>query len=214
MVFSRDGGSLFVADSDSTILEWDVSGRHGRKAGSMSRERLDILWRTLAETPDKAYPAVWEMLDHPAESVGFLRSKISPVLPAEEKRVRQLLGRLDSDSFPEREEAEGRLLALGEPALPFLRQALKDRPSREVRGRVGRVVEALSGAPSPDQLRFLRVLPVLEGSNRAEADEHLRRLAGGDPSPLLTRAAKAAWQRRQGGSRLPTPAGKPAGIAP
>ncbi|HWG46370.1 MAG TPA: hypothetical protein VN688_26645 [Gemmataceae bacterium] len=44
---------------------------------------------------------------------------------------------------------------------------------------------------------MLRALAVLEWSDRAEAGEHLRRLAEGAPSASLTQAAKAAWQRRK-----------------
>jgi RNA polymerase sigma factor (sigma-70 family) len=195
-VFSRDGRFLFVANSDSTILEWDVSGRRGRKTDAPSKDRLNGLWRTLTETPDKAYPAVWEMLDHATESVPFLKDKLSPVEPIQEKRVRQLLDRLDSESFPEREEASRQLRALGEQAVPLLRQALKERLALETKKRIEGVIEALTAGPSPEQLRLLRALAVLEWSDLAEADEHLRRLADGAPSASLTRAAKAALRRR------------------
>jgi hypothetical protein len=197
MVFSREGRSLFVANSDSTILEWDVSGRqaNGRRQPAdeaPNKDRLKDLWRMLAETPDKAYPAVWEMLDHPAEAVPFLKDKLSPIKPIEEKRVRQLLGRLDVESFAEREEASRQLLALGEQVVPMLRQALKDKPSLEARKRIEKMVEEQTRIRSPEQQRLLRALAVLEWSG---ADEHLRTLAGGAPSAALTRAAKAALRR-------------------
>ncbi|MHB1425170.1 MAG: sigma-70 family RNA polymerase sigma factor [Gemmataceae bacterium] len=196
MVFSRDGRSLFVANSDSTILEWDVAGRFGKKSEMLNRDRLNVLWRTLAETPDKAYAAVWELLDHPAESVPFLIGKLSPVQPIEERRVRQLLDKLDAESFAEREEASRQLLARGEQTLPLLRQTLKERLTLETKKRIEGLIESLSRGPTPEQLRLLRALAVLEWSDRPEAKEHLRRLADGAPSATLTRSAKAAWQRR------------------
>lgn len=201
MVFSRNGRSLFVANSDSTILEWDVANRwkNGQRSPAdetLNRDRLNVLWRTLSETPDKAYPAVWELLDHPAESVPFLIDKLSPVKPVEEKRVRKLLVQLDSESFAEREEANRQLMALGEQVVPLLHQTLKERLSLEVRKRVEGVLEALKRAPTSEQLRLLRALAVLEWSNRPEAVDHLRRLADGAPSALLTQTAKAAWRRR------------------
>ncbi|MHB1425169.1 MAG: hypothetical protein ACYC3I_18515 [Gemmataceae bacterium] len=195
MVFSREGRSLFVANSNSTILEWDVSGRFGKKTESPNRDRLNVLWRTLAETPDKAYAAVWELLDHPAESVPFLIGKLSPVQPIEERRVRKLVERLDAESFAEREDANRQLLALGEQTLPLLKQALKDGPSLETKKRLEGLIESLSRGPTPEQLRLLRALAVLEWSGRAEAKEHLRRLAGGAPSATLTRAARSAGKR-------------------
>lgn len=197
IIFSRDGRSLFVSNSDTTILEWDVSGRFGRKTEVPNTDRLNVLWRTLIESPNKAYPAVWEMLDHPAASVPFLIDKVSPVKPVEEKRVRQLLAQLDSESFAEREEAGHKLVALGEQIVPMLRQVLKERLTLEVRKRVEGIIESLNRGPTSEQLRLLRAVAVLEGSSRPEAAEHLRRLAGGAPSASLTRAAKAAWQRRK-----------------
>jgi hypothetical protein len=154
-----------------------------------------VLWRSLVETPDKAYPAVWEMLEHPALSVPFLIDKIAPIQPVEEKQVRQLLAQLDADSFDEREEASRQLLARGEEFLPMLRQALNDRPTLEVKKRLQGILESLSRVPTADQLRMLRALAVLEWSSRPEAVEHLQRLADGVPSASLTRAAKAARRR-------------------
>lgn len=202
MVFSRDGRSLFVADSDSTILEWDVSGdaASGRRepaAKNLNSDRLNELWQKLAATPNKAYPAVWELLDRPAEAAPFLIAKLAPVQPVEEKRVRQLLVRLDSESFAQREQASRQLLALGEQIVPMLRQALTDDPSVEAKRRIEGAIESLRRTPAPDQLRSLRALAGLEWIGRPEAVEHLRRLAGGAPAASLTQAAKAAWQRRK-----------------
>jgi RNA polymerase sigma factor (sigma-70 family) len=197
MVFSHAGRSLFVGNSDSTILEWDVSGRFGPKGESPNRERLNVLWQTLAETPDKAYPGMWEMLDHPTQSLPFLKERIPPVKPAEEDQIRQQLARLDSDSFTAREKATRQLDSLGEQFLPLLRQTLQDHPALETKKRVEGVLESLGRGPSMENLRLLRALAVLEWSDPAEAGAHLRRLAEGAPSASLTHAAKAAWQRRK-----------------
>jgi hypothetical protein len=196
MVFSRDGRSLFVAERDSTILEWDVSGRHGQKSAPPDRARLNALWQTLAQTPDRAYPAVWEILDHPSESVAFLKDKLAPVPPVETKRVRQLLVRLDSESFAEREEANRQLLTLGEPAAPVLRQVLKEKPSLEMKTRIEKILEEWTRGSSPERQRQLRAVAVLEWSGLPRAEDHLRRLAGGDPSASLTQASRTALRRR------------------
>lgn len=202
MLFSRDGRSLFVANNDSTILEWDVSGRqtNGRRqpaSSSINEDRLNVLWRALAETPDKAYPAVWEMLDHPKESIIFLINKVSQIGPMEEKRLLQLLAQLDSASFAEREEASRQLLLLGEQFLPMLHHALTDHPSLEMKKRLEGILESLSRGPTAEQLRLLRAVAVLEWSAQPEADSHLRRVAAGVPSASLTQAAKAALRRRE-----------------
>jgi RNA polymerase sigma factor (sigma-70 family) len=195
LVFSRDGRSLFIANKDTTILEWDVSGHAGRKVEALMTGRLDALWQALREAPDKAYPAAWEMLDHRNEAVRFLQAKLVPLKPVEAKRVRELLDRLDADSFEEREEANRQLLALGEGAVPALRRALEDKVSPEAKRRLEGILAQLTAGPSLEQQRLLRALAVLEWSGLAEVDEVLQRLAAGDPAMRLTQAAKAALQR-------------------
>ncbi|HZV07761.1 MAG TPA: WD40 repeat domain-containing protein [Gemmataceae bacterium] len=182
MVFSRDGRSLFVSNRDSTILEWDVSGRLRKKTETPNADRLSVLWRTLADTPEIAYPVVWEMLDHPAVSVPFLIGKLSPAKPIDVRRVRQLLGRLDAELFAEREEASRQILALGERTLHVLRRVLQDKPSLETRKRIEEIIQSLNRGPTSEQLRLLRALTVLEWSGSPSAGEHLKRLANGDPS--------------------------------
>jgi hypothetical protein len=110
--------------------------------------------------------------------------------------VRQLLARLDSESFAEREEANRQLLAVGELVVPVLRQALQEKLSLEMKTRIEKILEEWTRDPSPEQQRQLRALAVLEWSGLPQAEDHLRRLAGGDASASLTRASKAALQRR------------------
>ncbi|HZV07763.1 MAG TPA: sigma-70 family RNA polymerase sigma factor [Gemmataceae bacterium] len=196
MIFSRDGRSLFVSNSDSTILQWDISGRFGHEDKIPNRDRLNVLWRTLAEAPDKAYSSAWELLDLATESVPYLIDKLTPNKPIDELRVRRLLGQLDAESFAEREEASRQLLALGEQTLPVLRKALKDKPALETKKRIEGVIESLSRGPTPEQLRLLRALAVLEWSDLPSAREHLKRLAEGDQAARITCAAKQARQRR------------------
>lgn len=202
VTFSPDNRSLFASYEDSTILEWDVFGRQlndppPQVSKTINEGRLNTLWRKLAESPDAAYAAVWEMLDHPAESVPFLIDRIAPIPPLDEKRVRQLLAELDSESFAEREKASRQLQAFGERVKPFVRQALKARSSLEMKRRLERILAAPPRSLTPEQQRQLRAMAVLEWSNRPEAAEHLRRLAVGDPSATLTRMARVALQRQK-----------------
>jgi WD40 repeat protein len=198
VVISRDGRSVFVANSDSTILEWDVSGRHNKKTEPLLEGRLDNLWHALTETPDKAYPALWELESHPKEAVQFLKTKMTAILAANEKEVRKLLAQLDADSFQEREQASRKLSEIGEPALAILRKALKEELSNEAKTRVEKIVQTLSADLTPDQHRLLRALAVLEWMCLPEADELLHKLAEGEVSARLTKAAKEAVKRRLG----------------
>jgi hypothetical protein len=193
LVFSRDGRSVFVAYPDSTILEWAVAER--RAAAASSDARRDELWRMLAD-PEAGYAAAWELLDHPAEAVALLKTKVAPAVPPDAAAIRALVRQLGSDVFREREAAEKKLISLGEAAVPTLREAMAGDLSAEGKERGEKVIAAVSGGLTADQLRQRRAVAVLEWSERPAADEWLRKLAAGDPAARLTKDARAAAERR------------------
>jgi hypothetical protein len=198
LAVAPDGRSVFVAYTDSTILEWDVAGRAG-PTPAPTAAHLDELWRTLGD-PEKGYGAAWELLDHPADGVALIRSKLAPAAPPDAAAIRELVGKLGSDVFREREDAARRLVAFGESALPFLREAATGKLSAEGKERAEKVIAALSGGFTADQLRARRAVAVLEWSGRADAGEHLRKLATGEPSARLTTEVRAALLRRERGA--------------
>src|SRR5262249_59686824 len=98
---ARDGQSVFVAYLDSPILEWDVSGRFGKMSPAPTAARVDELWQDLADPAGKGYSAVWELLEHPADGVALIRSKLAPAGPPDTRAIRDLVGKLGSGPFPE-----------------------------------------------------------------------------------------------------------------
>jgi hypothetical protein len=182
---------VFVAYTDSTILEWDVAGQ--TKSPGPTAARLDELWRTLGD-PEKGYAAAWELLDHPAEAVAFLKTKLAPAVPPDTAAIRALVRQLGSDVFRVREAAEKKLVTLGESAVPAIREALAGDLSAEGKERAEKVIAALGGGLTAEQLRQRRAVAVLEWSE--QADELLRKLAAGDPTARLTKDARAAAERR------------------
>jgi RNA polymerase sigma factor (sigma-70 family) len=194
LVFSRGGRSVFVAYPDSTILEWAVAG--GRVAAASSDARRDELWRILAD-PESGYEAAWELLDQPAEAVAFLKTKLAPAVPPDAAAIRALVRQLGSDVFREREAAEKKLAALGESAVPVIREALAGDLSAEGKERAEKVIASLSGGPTTGQLQQRRAVAVLEWSDRPEADVWLQKLAAGDPADRLTKEARAVAERRR-----------------
>jgi RNA polymerase sigma factor (sigma-70 family) len=190
------GRSVFAAYLDSTILEWDVAGRSGKRPVPTAA-RLDELWQELGDpSGSKGYTAAWELLDHPTVAVALLKSKLAPAVAPEPALVRELVGKLGSDSFREREEAGKKLIALGESVLPILREAAGGKRSAEVKERLDKVIASLSGVRTPDQVRERRAIAVLEWSGLPEADEYLRKLAAGAVEARRTIEAKGALGRR------------------
>jgi carboxyl-terminal processing protease len=80
--------------------------------------------------------------------------------PDEPPRIAQLIARLGSDDFDERERATQALAAVGKPALAALRRAAAEHPDVEVRRRAARLVAALDppGPSDPDAEEFARRL--------------------------------------------------------
>jgi hypothetical protein len=97
-----------------------------------------------------------------------------------------------------REKATQELDALGETAVDACRKALQGNPSIESRRRLERLLSKQireTGRPSPERLRILRALEVLERAGTVEARQFLTNLAKGASGAWLTREATAALER-------------------
>jgi hypothetical protein len=108
--------------------------------------------------------------------------------------TRKLLADLDGDSFEAREAAVKRLKELGLQAEPALRAALQAKPSLEQKRRIEALLAELVVVPppTPEELRQLRAVIVLERIDSPEARHLLEELAKGPQSARLTRQAMAA----------------------
>lgn len=73
------------------------------------------------------------------------------------ERVRALVGKLGRPERAVREAATRELIALGEPALPIVRDATRD-DDPEVRGRAERVLEAYRAAPRDESHELTRAI--------------------------------------------------------
>jgi hypothetical protein len=123
---------------------------------------------------------------------------LKPVPIGDDKQIASLIADLDSDKFPTRQRAARELDRLGESVLGACEAALAGNPSAEARRRL----EALQGKytdqgrnPTPERLRALRALEVLELCGSTEARAVLRVLAQGARGAALTQHAKAALDR-------------------
>src|ERR1041384_6643600 len=54
----------------------------------------------------------------------------------DETKIKDLIQKLDDDSFEAREQAEKDLVAIGEPAIPFLKKAIEEADQRKDRGEL------------------------------------------------------------------------------
>ena len=179
---------------------WDVSGVLREEHHSSARlrsEDLRELWSDLAgDDAPRAFRAVRQLALLPEQSFPFLKKHLRPDPPVDHRRIAQLIADLDNDRFEVREKATIELIRLGKSAEPALRQTLKNPASAEVRLRAERVLGELNPSRlSPDLLRALRALEVLERIGTPEARKVIDSLAKGSTHPRVQEEAKASLAR-------------------
>lgn len=199
LAFSPDGTKLVSGQSDSTALVWDVSAaRRKLPSKSLTAKDLKRLWMALrdADAP-KAHGALWVLVAAPDQAVPFLQEHLHPVPRVSAERLHRLIGDLDADQFPRREEASRELAKLGIEAESPLHNTLKGKPSLEMRRRIETLLsnQACQAETTPDSLRHLRAIQVLEQIGSAQARQILGSLAQGAPAEPATRDAAAAKAR-------------------
>src|SRR5262249_17398829 len=142
-----------------------------------------------------AYPSLWQFVG--AEHVvPFFREQLRPVGAVSEERVTRLIADLQEKQFAVRSRAFKELDQLDHLAEPALRRALAGRPSLEARRRMELLLEEWQEPTrSPDRLRVLRALLVLEYIGSADARQLLRELAAGVLEAWLTQQARASLER-------------------
>lgn len=196
LAFSADGRRLASAGDDTSALVWSVTGRQ-RPDVALDRQRLEALWGDLAGADAaRAWRAVCTLAAAPELTLPWVRKHLRPASAAGTRRIARLVADLDGAEFAARQQAARELERLGGLAEPALRQALDGRPSAEVRRQAERLLANLGGpVRSPEVLRGLRAVEVLEHIGTVEARRELERLAREAPAGRLRKEARAAVGR-------------------
>jgi hypothetical protein len=216
--FSPDGKTLFTGSRDQTVKLWEVATKQERLTLSLaaaqeqkapnaahgktdlSAQELDALWTELGsrEAP-KAYQSLRALVRASGRAVSLIEKNLRPALALDaqqQKRVQELIVRLDHDAFAERAKATAELESLGEAAISALRKAYSDPSSAEARMRIGRLLEkGKNPTSSTEGLRALRAVEVLEHIGTPEARKALATLASGKTDSPITQEAQAALGR-------------------
>jgi len=196
--FAPDGKSLAVGYADSTILVWDLACDNAAAGSSHdpTTRDLDAWWADLASTDaSKAYSAIWMLVATPHQSVPYLRSHVAPAAALPQEKLRALINDLDHAKFSQRESAARDLADLEERAFPALEEALRANPSPEKRKRIESLLAAQRIVRSPDRLRELRAVEVLEHIGTPEAKAVVETITRGASESRLTQDAKATLER-------------------
>jgi WD40 repeat protein len=196
---SADGRLLAVAQADSSILLYELPLPAGRKVAPAGSTDLPRLWADLASGDARRGRRAEDALAASGRrAVEWLAGRLTP---AAEKDHARLLADLDATDYGVREAATKQLaLALerdGRDVEEALRDLVKRKPSPEAARRAERLLRTHAGRPvkhTPDELRQIRSVAVLERVGGPEATALLKKLAGGAPA-VLTVEARAALKR-------------------
>ncbi len=145
------------------------------------------------------WQAQGRFLAESGKAVDWFAAHLAPFRRPKEAQITALIANLDHEDFATREKATAGLVA----HWPFTEAALRQTATRpisaEARLRAKRILEEMEkrGA-SPNELRALRAVEVLEWIGTKEARKVLNGLTRGAPDARVTRQAAATSRRPQG----------------
>jgi WD40 repeat protein len=196
--------ALASCGGDCTAVLWDLRPpAEGRGATAAD------LWADLgSDDGAKVYRATRALADDP-KAAALMREMLPPITPPDEKRVRQVVARLDADAFADREKATNELKTVGSPVVPLLRKLLQEGGSAEARFRLQDVLDGLTARRDDGDMRRPRAVQVLELAATAEARQLLRDWAAGAASVALADDARAALGRLERAGKVRRTGDKP-----
>jgi RNA polymerase sigma factor (sigma-70 family) len=194
LAYSSDGCLLASSDFESPICVWETVGKSESHV-PLTTQQLDRIFAELTrDDAGVAYQAIRRLVASPAATVAHFREKLAPAPSIELTKLRELVSNLDDSKFEIRQQALHQLERIAVSAAIQLRAELAAAKSAEVRQSIQRLLDRLN-EPTPELLRTVRSIEVLEHIATPAARELLADLAKGAPGARLTEEAKASLSR-------------------
>jgi hypothetical protein len=197
VLFARDGRHLIVGNGDSTVTVHDLAAGSG-PLPSQSELASESVWGDLSGDAVAAFRAVRLLAANADAAVSGLRARIPPPAPPGE-HVTRYVSLLDAPRYQSRETAQSQLARLAHHGRPALLAASRSDLSLEMRQRVDALLRATRGPDlSPEGLRALRSVEVLERIATPAARGLLREWSAGPTGDTLVESARSALARAEG----------------
>ncbi len=209
LVLSPDGRALAVAGGDK-LRVWNVATRELGDLGPPTKlpdNEMRRLWSKLADTDYTTSDAAFRKLATAGNfALPFMKSQVRAVAvpPVDWQRVESLLEDLDSDNFAARQKATTELAKYGELVQVPLQKLIAKNPSLEATRRAGKLLEKLKDPElTPDRLRSLEVIEILEALRTPEAHSALEEIARDALIAQIRLAALEALDRARREEKMP-----------
>ncbi len=193
LAFSPDSRRLLSGGRDTTAMLWSVLPAEDPTPKNWPSD--DKLWDDLGGAPGPAYRIAWALVKNPEKALAILAPNLKGDTGAPEKEIRELVEKLSSEKFAQRDAAIRRLKQIGTRAFPALEAALKNAPNLETTRRIEGLLRTVQTSLTPETLRDIRGMMILELIGTPQAIRLLETLANGDPAAAKTRLARSALAR-------------------
>src|SRR5205807_1828029 len=160
--------------------------------GKLTQADREQLWQRLADADAAvAFQAICQLVARTSEAVAILEDGWKRSRRATPKQVHKWIEELGSDQFMVRKTATEALHEVAADHEDFLRDAVKQTGTLEVRQRLEKII----GPPSSQRLRRSRMLEVLEQLRTVPARQFLQALAEQKEDVVAAREATAGLKR-------------------
>jgi WD40 repeat protein len=195
LVFSENGESLIAGMENGSALVWSLKGLKRGPATPIGHEDLGQLWDKLRGDARVAQQAVRRLSAAAEAAVPYLKKVLRPVPTPDEPMTKGLIVELSSDNFTKRQAALKKSKQIGPQLGPLIQKTLNANPDLETRRRLEQILNSYADIPSPETLRTIRAIMVLESIGTLEARNILETLARGATEARETEEAQAALSR-------------------
>lgn len=185
-----DRRTMLSLGTDNVLCEWDVD--HAARfvpppASELSEPAWQENWKALAGPDLQGQHRAHLTIAAATNGVELLATKVAPVPPVDAARIARLVRTIASENYNERRQAAVELRALGELAVPALREATRESEYARV------FLSQIQGqSPADDETRQHQTIQVLLESQSDAARRLLDELAQGAAGAELTRRASVA----------------------
>ncbi len=179
--------TMIMTMAPRAAVAQDVTATAVQPAAALTApSTLESLWEDLTQAePQKQQEAEQAMIARGHEAVAFIAHQLKEEISVDATRLADLMARLDSDVWSQREQATETLMAIGPSLLPHLEAMRAKATSPEVRARLDAIDSGIRRERLPQRraLRMFSATRILEQVGGEAALMALSDLATQAPGP-------------------------------